>query len=248
MQVQNAYGYVHIGLNLRMLRGATKSYKAQNYKKEWTTLKANLQKLKFPVSSAWLTGTSATAFEKELMAFDDESQLEDLAPKVTKVAVDLETVVFAEALTKSVYVLADRRFQTSYLLSQPEKLLKDGAYGKLEPIAQADIASACRCILFGEATAAAFHILRATEAVLKSYYMLHRKTKRLDKPMWGPMTDQLRAKKRDKPPANLLESLDLVRKAYRNPTQHPEAVYEIDNAQDLMGVCLDLIGKMAVEL
>lgn len=66
--------------------------------------------------------------------------------------------------------------------------------------------------------------------------------------MWGNMLDQLRAKTKNKPPEILLNSLDLIRNAYRNPTQHPQATYEIDSAQDLFGVCLDAIGKMGSEL
>ncbi|MDQ8037424.1 MAG: hypothetical protein REI12_08385, partial [Pedobacter sp.] len=104
------------------------------------------------------------------------------------------------------------------------------------------------CILFGEATAAAFHILRATQSVLKSYYYIHRKQNRLANPMWANMIDQLRAKTKNKPPAALLSALDLIRTEYRNPTQHPHATYQIDSAQDLLGVCIDVIGKMAEEL
>ena len=66
--------------------------------------------------------------------------------------------------------------------------------------------------------------------------------------MWANMVEQLKAKTRNKPPATLLNSLDLIRSAYRNPTQHPEATYEIDSSQDLFGVCLDVIGKMGSEL
>jgi hypothetical protein len=66
--------------------------------------------------------------------------------------------------------------------------------------------------------------------------------------MWGNMVTQLKAKTKNKPPATLLASLDLIRSAYRNPTQHPEALYDIDSAQDLFGVCIDVIGKMAGEL
>jgi hypothetical protein len=40
----------------------------------------------------------------------------------------------------------------------------------------------------------------------------------------------------------------MIRTNYRNPTQHPEAIYTIDTAQDLFGVCIDVLGKMASEL
>jgi hypothetical protein len=186
---------------------------------------------------------------KKLQAVEDDN---NLPPDVVRALVDqstiLENVAFAEALTKKIYILPSRRFNTEYLLAEPQKLLKEGAYDKLEEIAKIDFASSCRCILFGEATAAAFHILRVTESVLKSYYFHHRRQNRIAKPMWGPMIDQLKSKTKNKPPTALLASLDLIRTAYRNPTQHPEATYEIDSAQDLFGVCLDAIGKMTDEL
>jgi len=179
----------------------------------------------------------------------DDTQLGAKVAEMVRVQSNvIEKVIFAEASIKKIYILPNRRFNSEYLLSSPERLLKDGAYDKLDEIARQDIASACRCILFGEATAAAFHILRATESVLKSYYWQYKKQNRLAKPMWGPMLKELQAKTKNKPPQTLLTSLDLIRSAYRNPTQHPEAMYEIDSAQDLFGVCLDVIGKMAAEL
>jgi hypothetical protein len=248
VEVQKTYPYIQMGLNIRFLRHVAATHSAKVVKRELTVLKGNLQKLKFVVSLASLSSSRDIETEKALAALKDEDKLGALAPNVVSLAVDLEQVIFAEGITKFVYVLPERRFQSEYLLSAPQKLLKDGSYLKLDPIAQSDIAAAGRCIAFGEATAAAFHILRATESVLKSYYFLHKKTKRLKKPMWGPMTQELRAKKTARPSESLLGALDVVRTSYRNPTQHPEATYEIHAAQDLMGVCLDLVGKMAAEL
>jgi len=248
VEVQKTYSYIQIGLNLRSLRSIVATNSATIAKKELAALKGQLQKLKFAVSLASLGSSRDGETERKLLALKDEDKLDALAPNVVTLARDLEQVIFAEGMTKFVYVLPERRFQSEYLLSSPQKLLKDGSYQKLDLIAQSDIAAAGRCIAFGEATAAAFHILRATESVLKSYYFLHRKTKRLKKPMWGPMTEELRAKKTARPSESLLGALDVIRTSYRNPTQHPEATYEIHAAQDLMGVCLDVIGKMAAVL
>ena len=66
--------------------------------------------------------------------------------------------------------------------------------------------------------------------------------------MWGPMTDELRAKKTNKPDETTLSALDVVRISYRNPTQHPQVKYDIESAQDLLGVCIDLLNKMAKEI
>jgi hypothetical protein len=249
MIVQNTYVYVQIGLCLRLLRNVSAINKAEFVKTSIETLKTNLHTGNFEVALAAMTSIAFGEMKKELDAIQaDKPLVAELVQKIKTQFSTLESIVFAEAITKKIYVLPSRRFNTEYLLGDPKKLLRAGAFEKLEEIAKNDFSSSCRCILFGEATAAAFHILRATESVLKSYYFHHRRQNRLTRPMWGPMVDQLRAKTRNRPPEALLASLDLIRTAYRNPTQHPESLYEIDSAQDLFGVCLDVIGKMSDEL
>jgi hypothetical protein len=250
MLVQSSYTYIRIGLAIRMLMNVSPNTTKFLAKHGLDTLDNELKIGSFPVTIAAMREAS---FQKMVAVVDalasDSTLLGDgLAKIVNDQSSVIEKVIFAEASIKMIYVLPSRRFNSEYLLSYPENLLKQGVYKKLEEIAKQDIASACRCILFGEATAAAFHILRATESVLKSYYHHHKKQHRLVKPMWGPMLQELQAKTKNRPPETLLTSLDLIRSAYRNPTQHPEAIYEIDSAQDLFGVCLDAIGKMATEL
>ena len=250
MQGKSCYEYIHIGLCLRLLIQSNATDKKEFIEEHLEKLKQLLDNVSFEVSLAY---TRADTFEKLEETIEEiESASTEIGDEINKkLSVELnilENIVFAEANTKKVFSIPQRRFNSTYLLSNPEKLLKKGLFEKLSDLAKSDISSAGRCLLFGESTAAAFHILRATEEVLKSYYLHHRKTKRLEKPMWGPMLNQLRAKNRNKPPVFLLDSLDLIREAYRNPTQHPSIIYEIDSAEDLIGVCLDSIGKMAYEL
>ncbi|MGD9584654.1 MAG: hypothetical protein AB7V26_13430 [Lysobacterales bacterium] len=249
MIVQNSYVYIHIGLCLRLLRNISSTDTPELARTSVERLEQNLKEGTFVVCLASMESTSYQDMMEALSNADGTkampaSLIRDISTEFTR----LENIVFAEALTRKIYMLPSRRFNTEYLLSSPHMLLKVGSFAKLEEVAKIDFTSSCRCILFGEATAAAFHILRATESVLKSYYFHHRRQNRLSKPMWGPMLDQLRAKTRNKPPDALITALDLIRTAYRNPTQHPEAIYEIDSAQDLFGVCLDVIGKMTEEL
>ena len=64
--------------------------------------------------------------------------------------------------------------------------------------------------------------------------------------MWGPMVEKLRSKNQPKPSSDLLDHLDLIRKNYRNPTQHPDKFYSIDEAQDLLNstiVAINMISK-----
>ena len=246
---QNSYEYIKIGLAIRLLRNIDGTETGKFVVEVESDLKAHLEMANFSVALAAMLSESYGNMIENLSQLAEDTQVgENLAKTISAEFNKLESIVFAESVTKKIYTLPARRFNTEFLLDRPERLLKDGAFGKLHEIAKSDLSSACRCILFGEATAAAFHILRATESVLKSYYCHHKRQNRLAKPMWGPMVDQLKAKTRNKPPALLLVSLDLIRTAYRNPTNHPEAMYQIDSAQDLFGVCLDVIGKMTDEL
>lgn len=52
--------------------------------------------------------------------------------------------------------------------------------------------------------------------------------------MWAQMVEQMRAKSLS-PPESLLDQLDTLRIHFRNPTQHPEARYDIYEAQELLG-------------
>lgn len=250
MLVQNGYLYIRIGLAIRLLRNVSETDTKGFVMSSLHTLLNELEEGNFQVTRAYMESDSFLGMVTQLNELDnDNSPIGSInAGWIQDQLTKIETVIFPESIIKKIYVLPNRRFNSEYLLNNPQNLLKEGIFEKLDEIAKQDIRSACRCILFGEATAAAFHILRATESVLKSYYFHHKKQNRISKPMWAPMLNELKAKIKNKPPETLLTSLDLIRSAYRNPTQHPEAIYEIDSAQDLFGVCLDVIGKMGSEL
>lgn len=249
MEDRNSYSYIIIGLALRLLMNLKDTYTKKSVETELNNLKNALRKVEFSVSCSNIETSFFTEMESELEKLEDDDPIgEDLCLTFNKEMLVLERHVLSEGLIKQVHIFPERRFNSNYLLNKQEKLFRDGVFEKLPELAQLDIRSSCRCLLFGEATAAAFHILRATEDVLKQYYFHHIKQSRLKKPMWGPIIEKLRAKTRNKPSKTLLDSLDLIRDAYRNPTQHPYATYDIDSAQDLFGVCADAIGKMADEL
>jgi hypothetical protein len=206
------------------------------------SLEKNLEAVGFVISNV---GIKEENLIEELKLKNENDLIgQEIASKIQEAMKIFEHLVYAEALTNKIYLLPKRRFNSEYLQTQPQKFFKDDLFDKLTVIAKFDIASSCRCLLYGEGTACAFHILRATEEVLKQYYFKYKKTKRLTKSMWGEITSELRAKKTNRPPDVILNSLDNVRTSYRNPTQHPETIYDIQTAQDLFGVCVDLINKM----
>jgi hypothetical protein len=151
----------------------------------------------------------------------------------------------AELRGMTAFVITEKRWRSEKLLESVGDLFRPGTFQQLPEIGRADFEEAAKCIAFERPTAAAFHMLRGTEAVLRECYCAYVRTKRLAAPerMWFNMVKQMRERTR-RPPESLLSNLDNIRRSYRNPTQHPDAIYDIHEAQDLFGLCIDTINQM----
>ena len=243
MESKNSYSLIHVGLLIRHLRHTSVTNDVDFAVRNITALEQQTANAGLTVSISGMA--KLISIKSELSESDPTESLGPRAKDIVAGITTLEQIIYAESRTKSIYLLPERRYNTTWLLNEPVKLFRDGVFQKLPDLAQFDIGSAGRCVLFGEGTAAAFHWLRATEDVLRTYYRHHIRRNRIQNPMWGSMISALRSKSRNKPPANLLDTLDLMRVTYRNPTQHPEARYDVESAQDLMGLCISVISDMA---
>ncbi len=122
-------------------------------------------------------------------------------------------------------------------------LFAPGIFDQLSEIAKYDVKEAGMCIAFERTTAAAFHILRATEDVLRNFYCYIIKRKRTAKLNWGNITSHLATKKK-KGLNGIIKNLDYIRENFRNPTAHPEVRYDIEEAQSLFNLCIDIMSIM----
>lgn len=170
----------------------------------------------------------------------------DMRLRITEAACDLENTLVAEAEGKAAYLITEKRLDKEKLVRKQSALLANGVWKSLPHICTSDFTSACKAIVFELPTAAAFHILRCTEGGLRHYYTGVIKRNRLNpsKRMWGALVLQMRDKKTNKPPVELLDTLDRIRINFRNPTNHPDKIYDIEEAQDLFGLCVDAINRM----
>jgi hypothetical protein len=134
------------------------------------------------------------------------------------------------------------------LLGKAATLLAVGVHDTLSDVAKRDYRLACQQIALSQPTASAFHMMRMLEDQVKVLYFAFKKTKRLEKPMWGPMIVELRAKRAPRPSTKLLDHLDGMRVHFRNPTQHPQAFYTIDEAQDLLNQTITATNMIFAEL
>jgi hypothetical protein len=256
----NIYSYYSFGYNYYLLRHDTEGYLVRSEDNDSRGADDNADSLEElidefleRIDSLSLPVTSEAASDlrnlRERLGSMPKGKVvdDDLAEEITEACNRLDVTLDSELKLRSAFVVTPKRFEQQHLLETPWQLLASDTWSKLSTIAQFDISSGCRAIAFGMPTAAAFHFMRCVEAMLRDYYSSIVKRDRVDPLMWSPMIQHLR-KRRDAPPRATLDHLDNIRANFRNPTQHPEARYELEEAQDLLAVSVDILNRMVRDL
>ncbi len=178
------------------------------------------------------------------MAELTDSQSKDLNEKMDKIRSTLE----ADISGMVAYIPTPKRIDLDALLNDVSQLFSPSVFVLLPDLTQFDFSEAGNCIAFERPTAAAFHMLRATEGTLKWYYTQIVRSRRIDNQMWGNIVADLRKKNLTKKHTALNNNLDNIRESYRNPTNHPEATYDIHEVQDLWSLCIEVTNRMVATL
>lgn len=173
---------------------------------------------------------------------------DDVTNRISKLISDADKTLDAELKLKKTYILTSKRIDIDKLTKTPNELLANDVWGRLSDQCKIDFAEACKCIAFSMPTATAFHIMRAVEEMVRQLYWTFVRQNRMPNPMWGPIIDKLRKKKQPRPTNKTLDHLDMIRNTYRNPTQHPDKNYSIDEAQDLLYSSIVAINEIINEI
>ena len=166
MEALDPYRFIHIGLCIRILmhsRGLAISFIADEARK----LLNNLDGAGFQVSSVGTQDLKSFLDKLKTDVNQSRALTEEEVSSLSSIMLVVEKMVFAEAQTKRIYVLTEGRFSLDCLMNHPEKIFASGVFEKLPILARYDLKEGFLCIVFSRPTAAAFHILRATEATLK---------------------------------------------------------------------------------
>lgn len=244
MKAVHIYGYIYLGTTIWYLQ-ALRDDEPVN---ETGFLKYNVRRLNTSLDSYGLKVSKRASEEltKYCEGLSDEEGATvsaEEAANVRKLSQILRATIDAESRGIFSYEISEKRYDSSSMISDVWKLFGDQVRLSLADVAVHDIEEAAKCIVFERPTAAAFHLMRAAESTLKELYCHLIKRERVAF-MWGPMIAHLRKRKVKVDPA-LVDHLDNIRRNFRNPTQHPEKIYNMTEAQDLLGVCIDVINRMA---
>jgi hypothetical protein len=241
MESRPIFAYIHFGESLWYLREVREGKKIGDILKEIDHVLGYLKEFHLPVTlrAAYNLG----ALKDKFLKLDGDSVCTaQQATEVSTIMAKLEPTLVAESGGNIAFIVTDKRVDVNKLLHDVPSLLAPNVFDSLPDIARYDFVEAGQCIAFERPTAAAFHLLRATEGVLRQLYCLSVKRERVEL-MWGPMVKHLRQHKKPRF-GPLLDHLDHIRLSFRNPTQHPEKIYDIQEVQDLFGLCVDVVTRM----
>lgn len=183
---------------------------------------------------------------KELDKVKDKAATlsEEQAERLQILITDIRKTLEPELLQCEAFIVTPKILDTKKLLDNVDSLLRPNVFSALPDITKYDLMEAGKCIAFERPTAAAFHLLRGTESVLRFFYctLIHRN--RVSPLLWANIVNDLRNRPKSKKHVTLYNNLDNIRWSYRNPTQHPEKIYDIHEVQDLWPLCIEAINRM----
>jgi hypothetical protein len=220
MKSKSIFDYFFFGTSVRYLQDVAAGYQVHDVPAGSMVL-TNIHTFLRTLVALGLQVTRRTAVPLEEFA----KNLSSLPPGAVVTAEDAKNInelmeqirptLEAELAGFEAYVVSPKRVDVARLLTDVPFLLAPNTFGKLPDIAKFDLTEAGKCIAFERATAAAFHLLRATEAVLKLYYCASVRRNRVEL-MWGPMVQNLRARAKGRNKDTLLNNLDDIRLHFRN--------------------------------
>ena len=246
MKPKSIFRYIWLGTCLRFLQDSRVDAPVHGEGRVLENIDAFIKNLKENELNVTLRACDTLfKIQENLKAKPKEATLssteaEELSRQMTNIRLTFE----AETQGFFAYVVMDKRIDVKKLLGAIDQLFKPNIFEFLPVIARYDFKEAGLCIAFERPTAAAFHILRGTEDVLRTYYKKYFRPAKIGL-TWGQIIVELRNKtKGKKPDPVLVNNLDNIRNSFRNPTQHPEKIYDIQEVQDLFSLCIDAINRM----
>jgi hypothetical protein len=246
MEKQSIYEFVYFGTCVRFLQDVPAGTPLHGE----TYVLGNLQYLFKYLDDLDLVVTRNAAYGvadyyKELTQLPEDTVLTiKQAKKLNALMHDVRKTLSAELHTLNAYRVTPKVLDVNKLVDDVSSLFGPKVFTMLPEIAQHDFSEAGKCIVFERPTAASFHLLRGTESVLRNFYERMVRQKRIRDRMWGPVVTDLRKRNTSSKYASLYNNLDNIRIHYRNPTQHPEKIYDMSEAQDLWSLCVEVTNRM----
>src|ERR1035437_5263891 len=186
MKEMSIYQYYAFGYNYNIWRSGSKGKTVAVVIEELEQYQENVTSLELQVTSHVIKSLDPVILSLKQLKGEDIIP-EAKATEIHEIIEGADKTLDAELELKKVLSVTPKRFNTDMLLATPQGLLAHGSWELLSKTARKDFSQAARCIAMNLATAAAFHLMRCVEEMVKILYFDFIKQKRMPNPMWGPM-------------------------------------------------------------
>jgi hypothetical protein len=193
--------------------------------------------------------------DRTVFKFPDETDTIDAYTwSKIKTAVEHFETVFAEEMREAATYYVPRRgiFYTPALVDSAVETFPAEILGHIPQKTRDDWNAAGRCLAFNLLSASGFHVTRAVEGILESYYQIFTAQPGKTLRGWYDYHQELSAVAlaggSPYPSQKTLSELDQMRTDYRNPIAHPRVVLSESDARMLFANGESLIIAMAQEI
>lgn len=182
MEEISIYDYYCFGYNYNILKRGFSGKRNSHVKRDLQDYLERINELELHV-----TAQIVDKLKSICDSIDENDQIidNDIAAKIKRIIDGADPALDAELQLRKVLVVTPKRFNQDMLLKHPVKLLAKNTSKSMSEIAKLDFSSATRCIAMNLPTAAAFHLMRCVEEMLKQLYFSFVKKNRMKNPMWG---------------------------------------------------------------
>lgn len=245
MKPVSIYKYINLGGQLSYLRSVNEGYRVHDPDTILDNINqfiANINKSELEVTKNALI--KLKEFSKELEITDKDYRINKEEERVLFQIMDkILFVIKAESKSKFTFIISEKRIDVNKLLFDIKSILAHDVFDVLPDNIQYDIKESGKCIAYECPTASAFHVLRGVEGLLRT--LLKKLSPQVDTSQmnWGPLIIELR-NLNISDLSILLDNLDRIRDNYRNPTNHPEKIFNIEEAQDLFNMCVGVVNDI----
>jgi hypothetical protein len=244
-----------LGASLRTAGAITGGHKLRDV---WSAAYSAQGEVSNLISTPWFAPAMKAAIApgnrllQTLKAITDRTDFDgEITPQeahaVTQSMSEFDTIFRSELLIADTYFVTGKYgYDTTTLISNTENCFPLDLGIKI-PEAIADLREAGKCLAFELSTAAGFHVLRATESVVRQYWTAVTKGKPHPRPRtMGTYSRKLEELKLGD--AKLRGTLKQITDLHRNPLIHPNESLTLDDAIGLFAICRSLIASMLKEI
>ena len=245
MKRVSIFKYINLGGQLSYLRSVHEGYlvhKPRNVLDNINRFFKNIEESELEVTKNALSDLNT--FKEKLEETEENYRLNKTeARALFRIMDKIFNTVKAESEKIFLFSVTEKRIDVNKLLNNVESLFAREVFNFLSDEIQYDFKESGKCIAYECPTASAFHVLRGFEGLLRELLNKLNPQKNTSEMNLGSVIREL--KKLNIPDLRvLLDNSDRIRDNYRNPTSHPDKIFDIDEAQDLFPLCVGIVNEI----